>query len=407
MLKKVQAAFEKLQDYCERVEYKGYDPYDGLNSRVFQAIPLVRDNRLARLVWIQGFKHSPVNLRPLLGVAKGYNPKALGLFLSYYCALYRKEGKAEQLEKIRFFIDRIEEAVTPGWSGACWGYNFDWQARAFFQPKYTPTVVASTFIANALLDAYEILEEEHLLKMARSTCDFILNDLNRTNTPKGTFAFSYSPLDKSVVFNASLLGSKLLARVCHYTRESKLYEEAKNSVEFCCAYQQADGSWPYGTYSFHQWIDNFHTGYNLECISDFMKYTGDTDYKLQVERGFDYYLNTFFTEEGIPKYYNNSVYPIDIHAPAQLIITLVRLGALRDQRELADRVLNWTIDNMQSPRGYFYFQRKKYFKSRIPYIRWAQAWMFYALSHYLSHVEEEQADPFSTGIREKQLNLKL
>ena len=163
MSDKIQTSFDQLLAYCEQSGYKGYDPYDGLNSRVFQAIPLVRTNRLARLAWIQGFKRSPINLRPLLGVQKEYNPKALGLFLTSYCAFYRKEEKAEYLEKIRFFIDRVLEVSTPGWSGNCWGYNFDWQARAFFQPKFTPTVVASSFIANGLLDAYEILGDEKLL----------------------------------------------------------------------------------------------------------------------------------------------------------------------------------------------------------------------------------------------------
>lgn len=382
MLDKVQASFKKLQAYCEASAYKGWDPYDGLNSRLFQAIPLVRNNRLARLAWIQGFKRSPINFRSLLGVDKDYNPKALGLFLSSYCALYRKEKKKVYLEKMRFFIDKLMELSTPGWSGRCWGYNFDWQARAFFQPKYTPTVVASTFIANGLLDAYEILEEKPLLDAARSTCDFILNDLNRTNGDDGTFAFSYSPLDNSVVYNASLLGSKLLARVYHYTREEKLVEAAKSSVEFCSNHQQENGAWAYGTYSFHQWIDNFHTGYNLECISDYMKYSGDAAYTKVVEKGLEYYVNTFFTEEGIPKYYNNSVYPIDIHAPAQFIITLIRLGKFEEHQAVADRVLNWTIENMQTRKGFFSFQIKKYFRSTVPYMRWAQAWMFYAMSHY-------------------------
>lgn len=389
MLDKVQEAFARLQDYCEASAYKGWDPYDGLNSRFFQAIPPLRNSRLARLAWIQGFKRSPVNFRPLLGVDKDYNPKALGLFLSSYCALYRKEKKEEYLQKIRFFIDTLLELSTPGWSGRCWGYNFDWQARAFFQPKYTPTVVASTFIANGLLDAYEILEEKPLLAAARSTCDFILNDLNRTNGDDGTFAFSYSPLDNSVVFNASLLGSKLLARVYHYTGEEKLIDAAKSSVEFCCRQQQENGAWAYGTYSFHQWIDNFHTGYNLECISDYMKYAGDNAYQLYVEKGFDYYIKTFFTDEGVPKYYNNSVYPIDIHAPAQFIITLIRLEKFQEYQDVADRVLNWTLDHMQTKKGYFSFQIKKYFRSTVPYMRWAQAWMFYAMSHYLEAVSDQ------------------
>lgn len=387
MSDKIANSFRQLAAYCEQEGYKGYDPYDGLNSRVFRALPLIRDNRLARLAWIQAFKRSPINLRPLLGVDKEYNPKALGLFLSGYCALYRKDKKPEYLSKIRFFIEEIMALATPGWSGVCWGYNFDWQSLAFFQPRFSPTIVTSTFIANSLLDAYEVLKEEELLQTARSTCDFILQDLNRTYDDKGNFAFSYSPLDKSVVFNASLLGSKFLARVYSYVQEEALVEAAKKSVDFCCDHQREDGSWGYGTYNFHQWVDNFHTGYNLECIHGYMKYSGDESYTQEVEKGFTYYIDTFFTSEGISKYYNNSLYPIDIHAPSQLIITLIRLDKLEEYRDLADRVLHWTIDHMQSEQGYFYFQIKKYFKSKIPFMRWAQAWMFYAQSHYLSHSE--------------------
>jgi rhamnogalacturonyl hydrolase YesR len=269
------------------------------------------------------------------------------------------------------------------WSGSCWGYNFDWQARAFFQPKNTPTVVATVFNANALLDAYEITKDKKLLKTARSSCDFILNDLNRTFDEKGNFSFSYSPLDKSVVFNASLLGSRLLARVYNFTHEIDLIEESKKSVDFCCNFQNKNGSWTYGTLPFHQWIDNFHTGYNLECISDYTKFSGDRSYSSYLENGFNYYINHFFTGEGIPKYYNDFVYPIDIHAPAQFVITLVKLGKFEEQKELMNKVLGWTIENMQSEKGYFYYQINKFFSSKIPYMRWAQAWMLYALSAYI------------------------
>ncbi|MEP7254694.1 MAG: hypothetical protein ABI666_02905 [Ferruginibacter sp.] len=380
----------RLRKYCEAENFKGYDPYDGLNSRLFQAIPVLSKNRIGRLAWIQFFKRSPLNLRSLTGVKKEYNPKAMGLFLSSYCRLYKAEAKKEYLDKIDFFIEEINSSVSKGYSGACWGYNFDWQARAFFQPKGTPTVVASVFIANALLDTYEILKHDSLLKTARSTCDFILKDLNRTYDDKNNFSFSYSPLDKSVVFNASLLGSRLLSRVYSFTNEKELAEAAKKSVAYCCDHQRADGSWGYGTLPFHQWVDNFHTGYNLECISDYMKFSGDHVYLNNVNQGFGYYINTFFTKEGIPKYYNNSIYPIDVHAPAQMVITLAKLGKFYEHKEIMDKVLNWTIKNMQSEKGFFYYQVNKYFSSKIPYMRWAQAWMFYALSTYLKPQSDEQ-----------------
>ncbi len=390
MNSKLTGALNRLQAYCEAENFKGYDPYDGLNSRFFQAIPLLSTHRISRLAWIQFFKRSPLNLRSATGIKKDYNPKAMGLFLSSYCNLYHAEAKQEYLDRCNFFIEKINGSVSKGFSGACWGYNFDWQARAFFQPKNTPTVVASTFIANALLDAYDITKDRQLLATARSTCDFILKDLNRTYDANKNFSFSYSPLDKSVVFNASLLGSRLLSRVYSYTKENELAEAAKRSVDYCCAYQREDGSWGYGTLPFHQWVDNFHTGYNLECIAEYMKFSGDKTYSNNVKHGYDYYIKTFFTPEGIPKYYNNSIYPIDIHAPAQMVITLARLGKFKEDKAVMDNVLNWTVDKMQSPKGFFYYQVNKYFSSKIPYMRWAQAWMFYALSTYKKLENSEQ-----------------
>ena len=381
----IEDSFERLKSYCENEQFKGWDPYDGLNSQVFQAIPGIRSSKLARLAWIQAFKRNPANLRRLFAVKKGYNPKGLGLFLSGYCNLYRSDPKDEYLIQIRFLAKKIIGLISPGYSGACWGYNFDWQARAFFQPKGTPTVVASTFIGYALYDAYDLLKDDAILEVANSVSQFILNDLNRTYDDEGDFSFSYSPIDQTQVFNATLLGSRMLSRTYYYTHNKELLSEARRSIDFCIKHQNDNGSWTYSTLPFHQWIDNFHTGYNLECLSEYQKYSGDRSYQDAIDRGFSYYLNTFFLEDGRCKYYHNSLYPIDIHATAQFIITLSRLDKFDEHRKRAETALKWTIDNMQDKRGYFYFQIKRGVQSRISYIRWAQGWMFYALTDYLNH----------------------
>lgn len=388
MSDKIQIAFDKLKHYCESESFKGYDPFDGLNSKLFRSVPYLAGNRIARLAWIQIFKRSPINFRKLTGVDKGYNPKALGLFISGYCRLFRISPSSENLDKIKMLSAKLIELTNKNWSGACWGYNFDWQARAFFLTENSPTVVATGFIGNALLDAYELTNNDDLLKTARSACEFILKDLKRSYDQNGNFAFSYSPFDNSVVFNASLWGSQLLSRVYSYTKEAELIAEAKKSVEFCCSNQKKDGSWTYGIYSFHQWTDSFHTGYNLECINDYMKYSGDESYIENVRIGFDYYIKNFFTEDGIPKYYDNSTYPIDIHSPAQLVITLAKMNNFSQHKVLVNCVLDWTVDHMFSPKGYFYYQINKYFSSKVPYMRWAQAWMFYSICEYKLQTKE-------------------
>lgn len=384
----ISTAYSKIAQYCEQESYCGYDPYDGLNSRLFQYFPFFKKNRLIRLVWIQFFKRSPLNLRPLVGIDKDYNPKAVGLFLSAFAKMYKSDQQAPYLDKIRHFFKLLESMESKGFSGSCWGYNFDWESRAFFQPKFTPTIVATSFIADAILDAYDATGDVVFLNKARSACEFILKDLNRSVEPDGSFAFSYSPLDKSIVYNASLLGARLFSRVFAHTQELELKENARQVVAYCCNAQQPNGAWAYGTLPFHQWIDSFHTGYNLECLSDYARYTGDHTYDACMEKGFEYYIKTFFLKDGTPKYYSDSVYPIDIHAPAQLIITLIKLHKFAAYQDLAETVLCRTIKTMQHPtKGYFYYQINRWFTSRISYMRWSQAWMFVSLGQYLMHAK--------------------
>lgn len=380
--------FLALKKYVEQKNFAGWDPYDGLNSRVFQSTPL-RHSRLARLAWIQLFKRNPINFRRLTLVDEGHNSKGLALFLSGYIILQRHKPDESNLQKINYLIDRIIEIQNRNYSGSCWGYNFNWQARAFFQPKDTPTIVATSYVANSLLDAYDFLKDERLLKIARSSCDFLLKDLNRTPGENENFCFSYSPLDHTQIYNASLLGSKLLLRVYSHTHEQSLREVALQSARYCCAGQKEDGSWSYGTLPFHYWVDNFHTGFNLECLHDIIKYSGDTTLSPFLGRGLDYYLKNFFTDKGESKFYNNSLYPIDIHAPAQLMIVTNRLGIVESNKDLIKKVIDWTIANMQDKEGYFYYQVKSGMSSKIPYMRWGQAWMFYSLSIYLSVFENE------------------
>lgn len=384
-----------LKSYCESEQFKGWDPYDGLNSKVFQTLPFFKNSALCRLVVIQGFKRFPINFRRLALVPKEHNAKGIGLFLQGYCNLYKAVSVNPQLEhllgskgeltaRIHELAELLISLRSSGYSGSCWGYNFDWQARRLFLfPKYTPTVVATCFCATALMEAYEVTKEQKYLDIALSSADFVMKDLHRTELNEG-FLFSYSPLQgNDTVFNASLLGSKLLAYCYFYTGNEDYKEIARLSVKACCEAQADDGSWVYGMLPVQSWIDSFHTGYNLDALIAYEEMTGDLTYHENIERGLKFYVSEFFESDGCPKYYHDRMYPIDIHCPGQLFITLYRLHMYEKYGSLAENVLNWTLANMWDKRGYFYYQLKKGINSRIPYMRWSNAFMFNALSYYL------------------------
>lgn len=378
-------SFIKLRTYCEAENFRGWDPYDGLNSFLFRRSPLSRIKAF-RLMGIQLFKRNPVNLRNIFLIKKDYNPKGLSLFLAGYCNLYKAQPEQKYyLDNIRFLSERLVELKLAGYSGACWGYNFDWQSRSFFIPKFTPNIIVSTFAGNAFLDVYEVIKDDSYLEISRSICDFIMKDLNRTYD-NNSFCFTYSPLDNSRIFNASLLASKFLARLYYLTGDSILKEEAKKSVEFCIRHQNGDGSWFYGLDSNQRWIDSFHTGYNLEALYEYQRFTQDESYGSHLNKGLRYYLDNFFTSEGIPKFYPDSIYPIDIHSAAELIAFMAKTVFFNEHLNLVNSVLNWCMRNMQDRKGYFYYQIKKHYRIKIPYMRWSCAWMFYALSCYIRRI---------------------
>lgn len=393
-------SFIRLKSYCETEDYKGWDPYDGLKSKVANALLPLKHSAILRLCVIQGFKRCPVNLRRIAMVPKEHNAKGIGLFLQGYCNLYKmieKKGVAfkelgttdEVLRKIRYLADLLlqmrSDKMFPGeFHGACWGYNFDWQARRLFLfPAHTPTVVATNFCATALMEAYEVTHDKRYLEVALSAARFIIEDLHRSEYKDG-FLFSYSKLPgNDTVFNASILGSRLLSYCYKYTGNETYKQLARKSIVACCAGQEEDGSWRYGMLPVQKWRDSFHTGYNLDGLIAYQENTGDNSFDENIAKGFDYYINHFFLDDGTPKYYDNQTYPIDIHCPGQLFVTLSRLHKFGAFRQTAAKVLQWTIDNMQDPNGYFYYQLKPGMSSKIPYMRWSNAFMFSALSFYL------------------------
>ncbi|MGB8953524.1 MAG: hypothetical protein WCC06_12770 [Candidatus Aminicenantales bacterium] len=371
----------RLLAYCSENQWAGYDPYDALNSRVFRALPFL-DFKLARLMLTQGVKRCPINLRPLLLVAKTPNPKGIALFLSSLIKL-SKIGLVEGTEIIGAMADKLLALRSPDKQHACWGYNFDWQTRGELVPKGSPNIICSTFAANALLDAYEQSRESSWLNAAISAAEFNLESLFWRDSGSKA-CFSYTPLGRSEIHNANLLGAALLCRVSQVSGQGEFLEPALDAARYSVSKQHEDGSWDYGESPFQRWIDNFHTGYNLVALRRISEYGRTKEFDTAIRHGFKFYKAHFFREDGVPRYFHNAAFPIDIHSVAQSIITLIEFGDIVDGNiNLAHSVLHWAMANMWDARGFFYFQKLPYYTVRIPFMRWSQAWMLLALATLL------------------------
>src|SRR2546423_492233 len=328
----LKSAHRDLWKWCRAQGLAGYDPYDGLNSRLFRATPF-KNSRPARLAWIQFHKRSPINFRSLVGVPRERNAKAIALFALAALADFRRQPSQENEIEARELLDDVIWMSLKGFKGACWGYNFDWQSRSFFLPRGTPTIVPTAFAARALCEAAEVISRDEYLPFARTICDFILNDLNRSEETNDEVCFSYSPLDRTRVFNASLFAGETLATVGKLTGEQSLIDWANRAAIYVVRRQGADGSWSYGADSHQGWSDNFHTAYIVTSLSRIMESSqvgkggsppqlrdidrareqaalpdlrerdGLPNFQAALLRGYDFWVERFFLTNGWPKYF--------------------------------------------------------------------------------------------------------
>lgn len=378
----------KHYDYLKSVNFQGWDVLDGLNSKLFQKLPF-NQNKYFRLFWIQFFRRSPVNLRRLTRVPKEYNPKALALFIRGLLGLYRYFSKESFREQAVSLYDQLMQLKSENYAGLGWGYNFDWQARAFNVPKIKPNMVCSIFGGHALLDLFEATAESHYLNEAEQVAEFILENLVLVEETD-RICFGYIPGEPAIVHNVNLLGAAYLSRLFVLTGKDNYRVLAEKSVRFSVCHQKEDGAWAYGDQGHHTWVDNFHTGYNLVSIYHYQQYCQDDQFEKSLMDGVDFHLKNHYTKNQLPKYSDINLYPLDIHCFAQAIITfLVLKKYIPESGTKIEQILKHILEMLwDNKRNYFWYKKSRFFTSRIPYIRWSQSWMFYSLTYLLARINE-------------------
>ncbi len=394
-LPQLQQTLDALERWVEARDYRGYDPGDGLTSFLR---PLTGGNLFAERLLQQAIWKSPVNLRPLVGVVPLDSTKGRGFMAAGYLRRFATQGDTRHLAAALACLDWLDRHREPGHVGHCWGNHFDFTTRSGRMVAHTPTIVWSSLIGHAFVDAFEQLGDEHYLAIAASICRWILA-LPRETTPTGT-CLSYTGVFQNSVHNSNLLGAGLLARTWKHRPRAEYLAVAREAVRYSCARQRPDGSWWYGEDPHYRWIDNFHTGYNLDSLSFYLDATGDTAFRPHCARGYAYFKATFFDADGRPRYYHDRAYPIDIQCAAQAIDTFC-LFADEDPAALASaqRVARWTLAHLQAPDGHFHYRRYRWMTARTPYFHWGQSTMFRALAHLALRLapQRDPVPPFAAN----------
>lgn len=382
----VKQHIDTLINYCNKEGWKGYDPYDGLASPVFNFLFISKDKYFRTLV-IQFFKNFPINLRPMFFIKKEINAKALALFLKGIIIIYRHFNNNKYLG----FIDDLANLLVKETNYnnlRLWGYCFDWQSRSFFVKKYTPNLVVSYFVLDSLLELYYLTGKKYFKEVFVESCysimdNFIVEKVNESY-------FKYVPNNDDLIHNVNLFGSSLMAKAFRLTNEEKFLSISEETLKTTIKHQRSDGSWFYGREGKHHWIDSFHTCYNLLSLKEFMINTGRRTYEDNLINGLNYYVNNFLTNDYVVKYFNNKIYPIDIHCLTVGIITLIELNEYLKNKEIFINIYKFLAKNFRNKDGFFYFRKYKLYKNKISYIRWNQAWSLLCLAKLYDYLSDRE-----------------
>jgi hypothetical protein len=358
-----------IRSWGEAREWRGYDPYDALNSPIAGLVP----GRIGRRLLTQAVKLSPLNLRPLLRIEPAWNQKAIGLVASGYARL-GLEAEADR------WLGWLAESHVGDGGATAWGYHFPVETRFFAYARNTPNTIATSFVAHAFLDAHEYFGDRRSADVARATATYLERHM-LAEGPSGPF-FRYLPGEDAVIHNANALACAVLARTARLVGEHAWLEPARSALQTTLAAQRNDGSWPYAVGA-HGWVDNFHTGYVLESLARF------PEARRQLERGLRYWERAFFLADGTPKFFAERVFPIDAHCYAQAIETWLAVGDL----ERAERAAELLIRRMVDPSGYVHFQQRRLWTNKVPLVRWTTAPSFRALAGILRARGERGSEP--------------
>jgi hypothetical protein len=389
------------EEWMEKNGYKGYDPHDikGLPLFIYFLKPghgvLMK---IIRKPFFWAIDYFPQTMRKIFSVPKTINAKGMALFARANLNLYAVTKEDKYRERTLYCLNWLQQNSSKGYKNNSWGYPFDWQSGVF-TPAGTPASVVCYAVCDAFWHAWKILGDSKYLEVCIGICNFFIEDLNIDVINEKSICFSYTPLDHLHVHNANLMVAEILVRIGKATENKQFIEVGLKASNYALEEQQQNGSILYwgNDQQFYSpgSIDHYHTGFEIRCLFGIWKNTGIDSYRVSYERYYEFYLNNFLfqkNEKILPKMTPTNLYPINIHSCAEAIILNSMLFNERNEpSKFIDKLTESIIMNVQEKDGSFIYMKRKIgrftIKDKSPYIRWGQAWMYFALSEYLLHKE--------------------
>lgn len=214
--------------------------------------------------------------------------------------LYRKKNDQKYLKYAKKHIDWLLDNSSTGYSGYCWGLNFDWiySAEETYD-KNTPFSTHTPYPLEALIAYYQETKDNSLLEPIKSVLQFLEIDLQVMEEDDNKLIISYGAEKDRIVTNANSYVMYMYAMLLPFFPEKKEYIENKiqKIYYFLTSVQNTDGSWLYSPYENNSFIDCFHSCFvmkNIYKTNQIVKLNTSTSV---IKNGYNYVLENFLDKD--------------------------------------------------------------------------------------------------------------
>jgi len=371
--------YQRLKDD----DFKGWDPYDGLTTN----ISFIHKYYYTRLLFFYFNKFSPLNFRPLFGMKKR-------VFTQPYTLLGMAHLNRNEMPEAEYFLDIILADSKKEETGYhCWdGLDMPIQMIKSYKHEGSPNVISTELAARFILHFLEKSNKRkgELLEVLKSVEAYFREKMLIEFEGHKHFKYYDITPEELFVFNSN-------ANICAFLADLDSYQGTENNKELVieiiqsiASYQTNEGYWNYNvnlkTGNPKKQVD-FHQGFILDDLLRIMEaYNCIEELTASYKKGLSFYRKNQFNEDGSSYYRIPKKWPVNIHNQSQGIITFTKAheaGYGEKYLEFAEIIMKWTLENMKGKDGHFYYLKYPVITNKIPYMRWSDANMLYALSVFM------------------------
>lgn len=387
---KIEDAINKFLDWLNDFGFFSYDQYDYWGTKIgILGKKLFLKNKIFALPIVfplQIFESFLPNTRKLFAKKQRF---AIGdaHFALGFMNLYQYYNDKKYLTLANNLLEELLRYCTKTKNGIGWGYPYTWPTQYRIYQKSEPFITVTPYVFDAFLKMYQITKNDKFVYPVEEIIKFVAYDINEEEITPEISSSSYGPFDQSKIVNAICYRAATLLKAYDFFNNEKLKKIAIKNINFILKEQQKDGSWYYASDS--RFIDNFHTCFILNKLTESYLILKDNEILESIKNGYNFYIKNFIRKDNTLIHFHKIRFPkfrkIEMYDYAEGISLGVLLKDVIDGAfEFSKFSANYLIDNFQLSKGYFITRISTLgTKNKIPYLRWPQAQLFYALTNLL------------------------